>query len=186
MRNSFCLSLYFMVLLCCCCLGWRWVQLTERRGHRLCLMKSNVLHLPDVSCATDDTQRCCWPAYISAQLFLKLFTFGQTSRSYLTNASAMPRLHLSLSVYLSSATLLWPGRRVACLIPWLLCRPSGRIPKPATITSGWRVSAWGPWQTCSRSRTSTPRHSRGARRLSKRPTSTSEYFHCHVDGMLCV
>lgn len=177
-----------MVLLCSCCLGQSRVQHTERRGHRLCLTKSNVLHLPDVSCATDDTQCRCWPAYISSQLFLKLFTFGQTSCFYLKNVSAMRRLpfHVSLSICLSSATLLWLSRRVACLIPSLLCRPSGRIPKPATITSGWRVSAWGPWQTCSRSRTSTPRHSRGARRLSKRPTSTSEYFHFHEAGKLRV
>lgn len=103
-RNSFCVSIHFIFLLCWCCLLLRWVQLTERRGHRLWLMKSNVLYLPDVSCATDDIQRCCWPAYISAELFLKLFTFGQTSRSYLTNASEMRRLLYHR--FLSSATLL--------------------------------------------------------------------------------
>lgn len=58
--------------------------------------------------------------------------------------------------------------------------PKGRIPKQVMTMSAWKVSVWGPWPTCRPCRTNTPRPWRGARRLSKKQTSTSEYFSYNV------
>lgn len=138
------------------------------------LIKFNVLRSPDVSCATDDA---------TAALLTSVHTFISSclhlAKRFIPVLGIVMWREGQLSLYSSRfLSRVLPhcraGLLVVCLTPYCFC-PKGQIPKPVMTMSVWKASAWGPWQICSLSRTSTPKHSNGVRRLWKRLISTSKY-----------
>lgn len=97
--------------------------------------------------------------------------------------------HKVCDVYLTLASLILPcgvdfNASQFCIPPSPFCE-TDQTQKQVMTTSVWSCSAWKQWQTCNPCRTSTAPPWRGARRLWRKQTSTSELEKAQTTGAFC-